>query len=145
MKRRSAKPEDYPLLTAVWRKSVRQTHNFLKEADFNQIESELPSYFEQMDVQLWQEQNQLLGFSGVLDKKIEMLFLDPAFIGKGYGKQIIHTLIQEDDCQYVDVNEQNTAARAFYQAVGFVEIGRSETDDAGRPYPILHLRKGSDT
>jgi putative acetyltransferase len=142
MKRRPAEPEDYPLLVAIWRKSVRHTHDFLKEADFKQIETELPSYFKQMDVQLWQEQEQLLGFSGALDKKIEMLFLDPAFIGKGYGTRIIHTLIEKDQCRFVDVNEQNTAAKAFYQAVGFVEFARSETDDAGRPYPILHLKKG---
>jgi putative acetyltransferase len=38
------------------------------------------------------------------------------------------------------VNEQNPAACRFYQACGFVVIGRSEVDDAGRPYPLLHMR-----
>jgi len=40
----------------------------------------------------------------------------------------------------VDVNEQNTAAVAFYKACGFVVEGRSELDDTGRPYPLLHMR-----
>jgi putative acetyltransferase len=40
----------------------------------------------------------------------------------------------------VDVNEQNAAAVAFYQACGFVNEGRSELDESGRPYPLLHMR-----
>ncbi|MBD5243790.1 MAG: GNAT family N-acetyltransferase, partial [Barnesiella sp.] len=31
------------------------------------------------------------------------------------------------------------SALNFYQARGFRIIGRDETDEAGRPYPILHL------
>jgi hypothetical protein len=41
----------------------------------------------------------------------------------------------------VDVNEQNVAGRSFYEALGFVVIGRSPLDDTGRPYPILHMRR----
>jgi putative acetyltransferase len=40
----------------------------------------------------------------------------------------------------VDVNEQNQAAVCFYKACGFVVERRSELDDTGRPYPLLHLR-----
>ena len=40
----------------------------------------------------------------------------------------------------VDVNEQNVAARGFYEACGFVVEGRSELDDTGRPHPLLHMR-----
>jgi putative acetyltransferase len=39
-----------------------------------------------------------------------------------------------------DVNEQNLVARHFYAACGFVVEGRSELDDAGRPFPLLHMR-----
>jgi putative acetyltransferase len=41
----------------------------------------------------------------------------------------------------VDVNEQNEAARRFYEACGFEVAGRSETDSAGRPFPLLHMRE----
>jgi putative acetyltransferase len=27
----------------------------------------------------------------------------------------------------------------FYERLGFKRIGRSPLDDAGRPYPLLHL------
>ncbi len=40
----------------------------------------------------------------------------------------------------VDVSEQATNVLPFYEARGFVRIGRSETDPQGRPYPLVHLR-----
>lgn len=41
----------------------------------------------------------------------------------------------------MDVNEQNQSAKLFYQVMGFEEYDRSEVDDAGREYPILHLKR----
>jgi RimJ/RimL family protein N-acetyltransferase len=43
-----------------------------------------------------------------------------------------------------DVNEQNHAARRFYEGCGLVVEGRSELDDTGRPYPLLHMRLRND-
>jgi putative acetyltransferase len=37
-----------------------------------------------------------------------------------------------------DVNEQHDAARGFYEALGFVVVGRSTLDETGRPHPVLH-------
>jgi putative acetyltransferase len=39
------------------------------------------------------------------------------------------------------VNEQNEGACAFYRKLGFRQVGRSELDDSGRPFPILHLAR----
>ena len=41
----------------------------------------------------------------------------------------------------MDVNEENQAARGFYEALGFVVVGRSPLDETGRPHPLLHLRR----
>ncbi|WP_404606002.1 GNAT family N-acetyltransferase [Caballeronia udeis] len=39
----------------------------------------------------------------------------------------------------VDVNEQNPRAHEFYRRYGFEDVGRSETDSAGRPFPLVHM------
>jgi putative acetyltransferase len=41
----------------------------------------------------------------------------------------------------VEVNEQNPRARAFYAARGFGQVGRTEIDGEGRPFPLLILRR----
>ena len=40
------------------------------------------------------------------------------------------------------VNEQNQDALRFYQACGFVVETRSDTHGDGRPFPLLHVRRG---
>ena len=40
----------------------------------------------------------------------------------------------------LDVNEQNPQAVGFYEHEGFVVAGRSPVADAGRPFPLLHMR-----
>jgi len=141
MKQLKATKKEYKNLVEIWSKSVKQTHDFLQIEDFKTIKKELPTYFPHLDVQIWLDQEKNVGFSGVDGNKLEMLFLDPQYIGKGYGKQIVMTLIEEKGIQFVDVNEQNKSAKAFYQAMGFEEYERSEVDDAGRAYPILHLKR----
>jgi putative acetyltransferase len=44
----------------------------------------------------------------------------------------------------VDVNEQNPEAARFYEACGFAVVGRSELDDGGRPFPLLHMKEKPD-
>jgi len=41
------------------------------------------------------------------------------------------------------VNPENIpqTARGFYEALGFVVVGRSPLDETGRPRPLLHLRR----
>ena len=38
------------------------------------------------------------------------------------------------------MNEQNPRALGFYRRMGFEVVGRSELDELGNPYPLLHLR-----
>ena len=69
-----------------------------------------------------------------------MLFIDPAYRGKGVGTMLLDLAIHELGVTHVDVNEQNAQARGFYEHKGFEVIGRSETDEQGEPFPILHMR-----
>lgn len=73
-----------------------------------------------------------------------MLFIDAGERGRGIGSALIDYAIEHEDVTTVDVNEQNTSALEFYRQQGFEMIGRSETDEAGRPYPILHMRLAGD-
>ncbi len=131
--------DHYPALCDIWERSVRASHSFLSEADITQIkEALIPEYFPTVDLFGVRENGVLAGFIGVAGDRIEMLFIDSNFMGRGYGSLLIEHAL-ESGCRYVDVNEQNQAALKFYLSKGFIVTGRDEMDDAGRPYPILHL------
>lgn len=135
--------QDYPLLLELWEASVRATHHFLTEADiqfFKKMirEKELFRFVELTVVR--NERNLILGFSGVADGNLEMLFIHPNERGKGIGKLLTNRAIQQQAVTKVDVNEQNPEAVAFYLRMGFEVTGRSETDSSGKPFPVLHMQ-----
>lgn len=43
--------------------------------------------------------------------------------------------------EFVDVNEQNPAARMFYERMGFKVFKRDETDSEGNLFPILEMKR----
>lgn len=115
------------------------THNFLKEEDFNEIKAVLISeYFPNVDLYAIADKGAYAGFIGLSPDTIEMLFIDSTCLNQGYGSALIEFAKQRGATK-VDVNEQNSSALNFYKAKGFRVLSRDETDDAGRPYPILHL------
>ncbi|MDE6115256.1 MAG: GNAT family N-acetyltransferase [Muribaculum sp.] len=130
---------DYESLIGIWERSVKATHEFLDETSIYEIkEALIPDYFPNVDLYAVAENDVLVGFIGLQDDKIEMLFIDSDNRGKGYGSMLLE-FAKKLGATKVDVNEQNPLALAFYQAKGFRVTSRDETDDAGRPYPILHL------
>lgn len=131
--------EDYPTLLGIWERSVRATHTFLNESDITEIKNALiPSYFPQVELYAVQDNNVFVGFIGIKGVRIEMLFVDSGFRGRGYGTMLIDHA-KKMGCRNVDVNEQNPAALDFYLRKGFLVVGRDKTDECGRPFPILHL------
>lgn len=131
--------DDYPTLAGIWERSVKATHKFLSDEDFNEIKAALvPAYFPNVSLYAIVDNRTFAGFIGLADSSIEMLFIDSNRRGMGYGSALIDFAKQRGVTK-VDVNEQNPDALKFYLSKGFRIIARSERDDRGRPYPILHL------
>lgn len=136
-------------LTALWERSVRATHDFLSAAEIESIRPEVRAGLAQIPVLLLclngeEDGSRPLGFLGVAERKVEMLFVDPAARGRGVGSLLMRQAAEQTGADEVDVNEQNPQAVGFYEHLGYRVFARSETDDQGRPFPILHLRRDKD-
>lgn len=135
-----ASKEDYCQIIELWESSVRATHHFLKEEDILFYKDRiLDKYFDLVDLYIVKNSKRMLGFMGVGDGSIEMLFVDPLARGKGVGKYLLCYGVSELNIKKVDVNEENEQAVGFYQKLGFMVKGRSDLDGEGKPYPILHM------
>lgn len=135
-------PTDPDALLAVWLRAVRATHGFVSVADLQAMTPAVRDYLGSSDADLWilHEGDRVLGFMGMAGSKMEALFLDPDVHRRGGGRMLVRHARSLHGELTVDVNEQNPGARAFYEACGFVVEGRSELDEQGRPYPLLHMR-----
>jgi putative acetyltransferase len=131
-------------LLSLWEKSVLATHDFLRPADFISIKEIVHTIdFNSFDVYCLLLENKVIGFLGVAEKKVEMLFLDSDYFGHGLGKKLMHFAITELKADKVDVNAQNSNAVKFYEKLGFETYERTEKDDQGKDYPLLRMRLAS--
>ena len=135
---------DHHALLLLWERSVRATHDFLTEADIDFFRPLVGQYFDS-STDIWvltDKADVPIGFLGLDGNSIAALFMEPAFLGTGGGRRLVsHAQNLRGGVLTVDVNEQNVAARGFYEALGFSVVDRSPLDENGRPFPILHMRR----
>lgn len=110
-----ANSDDYDRIMEVWESSVKATHDFLKQEDFEFYRSSIPNnYLPNLDVYVLRSNKKIIGFMSVLEGNLEMLFIDGNLRGKGYGRIMLEYAIQQLNATKVDVNEQNKQAVDFY-------------------------------
>lgn len=133
-------------LLALWERSVRATHSFLTEDDIAFYRPRVAEILCGGPLDFWvltSAAGAPIGFLGLGGDAIEALFLDPDHLRQGGGRMLVaHAQMLRGGPLSVEVNEENDAARAFYDALGFVVVGRSPLDDSGRPHAILRMRRG---
>ncbi len=143
---RPATPADHAAMLALWERSVRATHHFLSDDEVEALIPAVAEAFAAPGLTWWvlaSGGDQPVGFLGFAGETVEALFIDPAHIGTGGGRRLLaHAqALAEGRALRVEVNEQNPAARAFYESQGFVVTGRTPTDSAGRPFPLLQMHR----
>ncbi len=116
---RKIKVTDYPRLMEIWESAVLSTHDFLKEEDFLYYKERLPVYFQYVNLFGFEQEGILIGFMGIAEGNLEMLFIDNKYRGAGIGKKLITYAIDNLQVTKVDVNEQNVQAVGFYEYMGF--------------------------
>jgi putative acetyltransferase len=138
---RPATAADHADLIQLWEAAVRATHDFLTEEDILFFRSSLPLAFETLNVWVAERDARIVGFIAVSGRHIEALFVAPDQHRRGIGRRLLdHIVTSHPGTGWnVDVNEQNPEATRFYLHYGFIQIGRSELDPSGRPFPLLHL------
>jgi len=140
---RRAIPDDRERLIDIWWRSASATHRFLSRL---QLEALLPQVralrLETLDTWvLCAQPENAVGFLVMNGRTVDGLFIAPEWLRRGGGSRMLRHARELAGPLAVDVNEQNTDALAFYRAQGFEIVRRSPVDNAGRPFPLLHLEE----
>ena len=134
--------DEYAEIVGVWEASVRATHDFMSEDDIQFLKPLiLDEYLSAVELRcIKNDAGNILGFLGVAEGKIEMLFVHADRRGEGIGKLLLNYAVNDMGATKVDVNEQNPLALGFYEHLGFKVTGRSPVDGTGKPFPLLHMQ-----
>ena len=129
-------------IVQLWQANVKVTHTFLTKEEIQNIKQYVPqavAHVPHLCIAL-SKQGELLGFIGVADQRLEMLFIQVNARGQGIGKQLLMYAIKNFDVNELTVNEQNPQAIGFYEHLGFVTYKRTELDEECQPYPLLYMK-----
>ena len=138
---RDAERGELEALVGIWRRAVEATHHFLGAGEIDALEPQTRRELARAAVRVASGPDGPVGFLIGTAGEVDGLFVDPAVHGRGAGTALLDDAAAHHPVLTLDVNEQNPAAREWYARRGFVETGRSETDEDGRPYPLVHLRR----
>lgn len=138
-------PQMLTALLDLWEDSVQASHIFLTKQHIAEIKIEVKAALQSsQNIITVTDKKDFLGFIGVENNKIEMLFVASSVFRKGIGKALLKEALErylkDYPCILVDCSEQNTQGLAFYKSLGFEKVGMSEKDSAGRDFPIVHLK-----
>ena len=130
-------------LLQVWESSVRGSHFFLSENEIESIKKYALQALKEMPhlLVLENDKNLPVGFMGIVEQHLEMLFIAQEEIGKGFGKELLQHGIEWYSVNRLTVNEQNPLAKGFYEHMGFTVYQRTESDEQGNPYPLLYMER----
>ncbi len=130
-------------LLDVWESSVKASHSFLSTDEINNIKQYVPQALKDVLILVVAENQDgnPVGFMGVADKMLDMLFVSNEYRGQGIGKQLLQYGIENYSINELTVNEQNPLAKGFYEYMGFEVYKRTEWDEQGNPYPLLYMKR----
>jgi putative acetyltransferase len=142
---RKAVAGDSDVLFEMWWQSVRGGGSLFNEADLLSLAPQIKGLSPvHRDTWVLEESSAgSVGFVILSGSKIESLCVAPAWIRLGGGDWLLHHAQSLHGDLSVDVNEQNFAMLEFYLEGGFAIVRRSHADAAGRPFPLLHLKKSA--
>ena len=130
-------------LLPVWESSVKTTHKFLSDEEIAEIKEYVPQALAEIPhlIIIENDNDQPVGFMGIVDHHLKMLFISSTERGKGYGKKLLQYGIDNYNVSDLAVNEQNPLAQGFYEHMGFKVYKRTDHDEQGNPYPLLHMKR----
>ena len=130
-------------LLGVWESSVKATHLFLSENEIEDIKRYVPQALSEIPHLIIAENEKQvpMGFMGIVEQHLEMLFVSDEERGKGLGKDLLQYGIEKYAINDLAVNEQNPLAKGFYEHMGFIVYKRTDYDEQGNPYPLLYMSR----
>ena len=118
---RESKADDLPAILALWMESTIHAHPFIEERYWRESESVVRDvYLPAAQTWVWEEEGELKGFASVIDDRfLGALFVAPAAIRSGIGKELVQHVQQRFSILSLEVYQKNQSAVNFYHALGF--------------------------
>lgn len=136
-------PQQLNEVMDIWLQASIQTHHFIPKEEWQQAYALVrDSYIPRSQVFIWQEDQQVLGFLGLVEHSyIGALFVHPQHQNRGIGAQLLTYCQQHEPQLFLSVFAENTPAIRFYERHGFSITRKQESDFPGHEEYLMQWQK----
>ncbi len=116
--------QDVEAVISCWRSASELAHPFLTEEFLNQESDNVRNiYLAFAETWVKEIDCSVIGFISLIENEIGGLFLDPAYHGAGFGRELTDKAYAEKGPLKVEVFKENVIGRRFYESYGFQRTG----------------------
>lgn len=108
----------------IWLETNISTHDFIDKNYWKYHYNDVRDGILNADTYVYEENNEIVGFIGLVDGYIAGIFVKKDMQGKGIGKNLINTVKEKYKELTLNVYEKNAKAIDFYKSIGFEIIKR---------------------
>lgn len=127
---RKLEQKDLEAVMAIWLKGNKEAHGFVPEEYWISHYEEVKKMLPEAEVYVYEEQQgKILGFAGMTGEYLAGIFVSTETRSRGIGKQLLDFCKSVRKRLFLNVYEDNTGARHFYQREDF-ELQSQGTEEA---------------
>lgn len=136
---RKYKDSDLNAILSSWESATRLAHPFFSEAFIEQERHNIPNvYLPNADTWVIEEDGKVFGFIALIGNEVGAIFVDPEFHGTGAGWALMEKAQELQGDLEVEVFEENSIGRNFYEKYGFNLLSESVHEETGNK--LLRLK-----
>lgn len=119
---RNLENKDIDQVMDIWIKTNIKTHNYIEKEYWENNLEDVKFAILNSDVYVFESENTILGFIGIVDGYIAGIFVKEDMQNKGIGKQLINKCKNKYNNLTLRVYERNKKAINFYIREGFKTV-----------------------
>lgn len=125
----------------IWVRASEQAHDFVPTGFWRARLPEIRDHYLPLAEVRVADAPEVAGFAAVVDDHLAALFVAPGRQGRGLGRLLVEDVRRGRDELSLSVYESNTAARGFYEHLGFTARCRIRDGLTGRLEWLMAWRR----
>lgn len=122
---RKLETNDIDEVMNIWLETNIKAHKFIDKKYWENNYNEVKKGILNADTYVFEKNNQIMGFVGIIDGYIAGIFVKESMQRNGIGKQLINKSKEKYKKLTLNVYEKNKQAIKFYQNQGFNIVSKS--------------------
>lgn len=126
----------------IWLRGNEDAHDFIPKEYWRSNYTEVEEQILQAEVFVYEVNNEIQGFIGIIDSYIAGIFVKNSCRSRGIGRQLLEYVKQTHDTLSLGVYKKNKRAVLFYLREGFSIISEGFDKDTGeKEYTMIWSKK----